>query len=170
MIDLGPIPKAIFIGVNDECSLLEANIIDVAQNFWPDRASGKYLLAWEKMLDIIVDSGATVDMRRSVVLSRLNAVGGMSREAFYYLAERLTWKKVLGEIEFLDGKTLSFRVGISAAGPIGVGDTVYDNRLWGSTTCICRYKSKGAALDAALRALVGRAQNYGTVVFFEVIP
>ncbi len=166
MIDLGSIPSAIAEGVSLACSQLDGFISEIAESWWPDCATGVYLAGWERFLKIVVVPGSVESERRSIVLSRINAVGGLHESWFYELAKRLGWHKVGSpRIELLDGQYLPFRVGISRVGI----DTVYDDISYGATTITIRYEPVSKSSDSTLKSLFGRCRTRGTIQLWETL-
>lgn len=90
-------------GVQTDVDYIETNLL-------PDKAFDEEILSrWESLLGLQVPSGNTTEERRTQILARLAAVGGLSRNYFENLAETLGFS-----VEFTDPPFLS-RAGISRA-------------------------------------------------------
>src|SRR5690606_4135576 len=100
---------------------VEASAQELQDNLFPDKANEDFIAGWERALGLLPPEGATLEERRTAVVTKLRERGGLSKEYFIALAAAMGY-----EIEIEDVRPME----CGLAGVAEVGLPLWHPRAW----------------------------------------
>jgi uncharacterized protein YmfQ (DUF2313 family) len=162
MLDFGEVFKDDIQLESDAIRALKLSAETIITEMLPDTATD--LEKYETQYDIYPNESATIDERRTVVISAMRALGGLSIPYFESLAESLGYTIGSGTsvkwLEITDGIYVPFRAGISKAGDKVFGSTS------GTEAYTWRVTGTNVESDTALIELFESLKPFGTTIEF----